>query len=892
MTSQTSRIWYSLPSEDAITGLGSDPSGLSEEEAKRRLERFGYNELEPEKAASPASIFFHQFKNVLVVILIAATLMSFALGETIDALVILAIIFAIAALGFIQEYRSERALEALKKMAALTATVLRGGAESEIPARDLVPGDIVILSVGDKVPADIRLIEAVNLRTDEAQLTGESVPSEKSVDPVHQNTPLAERSCIVYAGTVVSYGRGRGVVLSTRQETEFGKIASMMQRAPKVKTPLESRIERVGRLLGAIMIAVAVSSLLLGLAKGQPLLEMALWAVSLAVAAVPEALPAVVTGGLAIGVRRMARRNAIVRRLPAVETLGSTTVICSDKTGTMTKGEMTVRKVLVGRDLYEVTGAGYEPRGEILKDGTPVLNDDLVLIAKIGVLCNDASLTTASSPRIMGDPTEVALLVVSAKTNERVEKVRTDHPRIFEVPFTSERKRMTTVHRAPGRQLLYCMKGALESVLPCCEKAYFQGSLVSMDEDTIRQIHQASEQMVTEALRVLAFAYKMTSEDGEVLNESSSERGLVFLGLMGMIDPPREEVKEAIQKCRDAGIKVVMITGDHKGTAVAVAEDLGLLDRGRRTLTGVELDNLGSEEFDRIVDDVTLYARVSPEHKMRIVEALKEKGHIVAMTGDGVNDAPALKNSDIGVAMGVTGTDVTKEAADIVLADDNFASIVAAVEEGRGIYDNIRKYLLFLLSANIGEILLMFLAVIFSFPLPLLAVQILYVNLATDGLPALALGIDPPAQDLMRRRPRDPKLSIFSGLRYWIAGIALLMSSVMVYLFAHTLSSAGVLEARSVLFAAVILFELSFVFSCRSERQTIFRLGITGNKYLVAAVLWELTLLLLIMYTPSLAALFRLAPLRYADWLPVGLAGISGVVLAEASKVLVRKFRS
>ncbi len=890
-TPQVQRQWHSLPIRDVFTEVGSDPNGLSEEEARRRLERYGYNELQPEKATSPVTILLRQFKNILVVILIAAALLSIALGETIDAIVILAIVIAIAVLGFVQEYRSERALEALKKMAALTATALRGGAETEIPARELVPGDIAVLSVGDKIPADIRLTEAVNLRIDEAQLTGESVPSEKSVDPVPQGTPLAERFCLAYAGTVVSYGRGRGVVFSTGQETQFGKIASMMQAAPKVKTPLESRIERVGRVLGMAMIAVAVCALLLGLAKGQTLLEMVLWSVSLAVAAVPEALPAVVTGGLAIGVRRMAKRNAIVRRLPAVETLGSTTVICSDKTGTMTKGEMTVRKLLVGRDLYEVTGSGYEPTGQVLRDGIPILNDDLVLIAKVGVLCNDASMTTGNPSTISGDPTEVAMLVLAAKTNVEGEELRSDNKRVFEVPFTSERKRMTTVHRTTDRQLLFCMKGALESVLPCCKKAYLEGELVPMDSSIIRQVHDIGEQMSSDALRVLAFAYKMTSEDGTTLDESSSERGLVFMGLMGMIDPPREEVKEAIQKCRYAGIKVVMITGDHKGTAQAVAKDLGLLDGGR-SLTGVELDSLGPEEFARIVDDVTVYARVSPEHKMRIVGALKEKGHIVAMTGDGVNDAPALKKSDIGVAMGVTGTDVTKEAADIVLADDNFASIVAAVEEGRGIFDNIRKYLLFLLSANIGEISMMFLAVIFSYPLPLLAVQILYVNLATDGLPALALGIDPPARGLMRRPPRDPKLSIFSGLRHWIGGIALLMSSVMVLLFAYSLSSVGVSEARSVLFAAIIVFELSFVFSCRSEVQTVFQLGITGNRYLVAAVLWELVLMLLIMYTPSVAVLFRIVPLNLADWVSVAVAGLSGLVVAELSKILAGKLRN
>lgn len=872
-----------------IADLGSDVRGLNEEEAKLRLGRFGYNEFEPEKKSSRVAIFLRQFKNILVIILLAATLLSLALGETVDAVVIFVIVFAISLLGFVQEYRAERALEALKKMAALTATVMRGGLENEIPAREVVPGDVVVLSVGDKVPADMRLIEAVNLRTDEAPLTGESVSSEKQIDAVPQDTPLAERLCVAYAGTVVSYGRGRGVVFSTGPNTEFGKIASMMQAAPKVKTPLELRIENVGRVLGTLMVSVAVLAMLLGLVRGQPLLEMFLWAVSLAVAAVPEALPAVVTGGLAIGVRRMAKRNAIIRRLPAVETLGSTTVICSDKTGTMTRGEMTVRRIYVSQELYEVTGAGYEARGEILKDGMRILNDDLIAIAKVGVLCNDASMPFGSAQKIVGDPTEVALLVVAAKAGEVPERLKANHPRVFEVPFTSERKRMTTIHSTPDGQSLYCMKGALESVLPSCETTYFEGRVIPMDEATRHCIQRVAEQMAKDALRVLAFAYKSTERPD--LEERSAERQLIFLGLMGMMDPPRDEVRDAVQKCADAGIKVVMITGDHKGTAEAVAQELGLLTSGAKCLTGAELDVLGPGEFDQVADDVAVYARVSPEHKLRIVTALKKKGHIVAMTGDGVNDAPALKNADIGVAMGVTGTDVTKEASDVVLTDDNFASIVAAVEEGRGIYDNIRKYLLFLLSANTGELLIMLSAVLLGYPLPLLPVQILFVNLVTDGLPALALGIDPPMQDLMRRRPRDPKLSIFAGLKGWIMGITLLMSFAMMSLFAFSLTSRPLVEARSILFMAIIVFELAFVFSCRSQTQTIFHLGVTSNKSLVAAVLSQLMLLFVIMFTPSIAGLFEITTMGLDDWLVVAVVGISGFVSAEISKVVADRFR-
>ncbi len=884
------RSWHSIQVQDVIAELDSDTGGLETEEVKVRLQRFGYNELEQEKKTSSISLFLHQFKNVLVIILLAATVISLALGEIVDAVVILVIIFFVSLLGFFQEYRAEKALEALKKMAAHTATVIRGGVESEILARELVPGDIVILSVGDKVPADLRLLETVNLQVDEAALTGESVPSEKGTDSVSQDAPLADRTCVTYAGTVVSYGRGKGIVFSTAGQTEFGKIASLIQDTPKVKTPLELRMENVGRVLGTIMISVSVLVMLLGVARGSPLLEMFLWAVSLAVAAVPEALPAVVTGGLAIGVRRMARRNAIVRRLPAVETLGSTIVICSDKTGTMTEGEMTVRRIYLGEDLYEVTGAGYESKGEILKNDTPTINDDLALMTKVAALCNDASLSIANPPKVIGDPTEVALLVVAAKTNEQVSRLRSDNPRVFEVPFTSERKRMTTVHNAPNGQQLYCMKGALESVLPSCETAYMKGRTVPIDEGVIRCIHNVGEKMAKDALRVLAFAYKITPRTSQILEEGDSERGLIFLGLMGMMDPPREEVKEAVRKCSVAGIKVVMITGDHVGTAQAVAEELGLLSQEGKILTGNDLDSLQPEEFEKVVEDVVVYARVSPEHKLRIVRALKQKGHIVAMTGDGVNDAPALKNADIGVAMGITGTDVTKEAADIVLADDNFASIVAAVEEGRAIYDNIRKYLTFLLSANVGELLVMLFAGLIGYPLPLVPVQLLFINLATDGLPALALGVDPPAKDLMRRRPRDPKLSIFADVKGWIASIAILLTVAMMGLFTYSLMSKSLLEARSLVFASLILFELTFVFSCRSQSQTIFQVGLTSNRYLVAAVLSQIALLLAILYTPGIAPLLDVTPLTLEDWILVIPTGLSGFIFAEAIKSIANAF--
>jgi Ca2+-transporting ATPase len=545
----------------------------------------------------------------------------------------------------------------------------------------------------------------------------------------------------------------------------------------------------------------------------------------------------------------------------------------------------------VSRELYEVTGAGYDPRGDILRDGMPAKNDDLALIAKVAVLCNDASSILPGESKVTGDPTEIALLVVAEKAGERTEKLRTTHQRIYEVPFSSERKRMTTVHTTPDGQLLYCMKGALESVLQSTESVYFQGRSLPMDEGAKQHVQRVVEKMAESALRVLAFAYKTAPSTQHAHDDIDAEKGLIFLGVMGMIDPPRDEVKDAVQECYAAGIKVVMITGDHKATATAVARELGLLKPGGVVLTGAELDRLQPEEFEQAVENITVYARVSPDHKLRIVNALKRRGHIVAMTGDGVNDAPALKNADIGVAMGITGTDVTKEAADIVLTDDNFASIVAAVEEGRAVYENIRKYLVFLLSANVGELLIMLSASVLGYPLPLVPVQILYVNLATDGLPALALGIDPPMQDLMRRRPRDPKLSIFAGLRAWTVAIAILLSSTAVALFAWGLTRSGLAEARSLVFASVILFELAIVFSCRSQNRTLFQIGVFSNKHLVVAVLSQIALLLVIVYTPSAAALFEVVPISAKDWPLVIAVGLSGFILAEAAKTVLPKFR-
>lgn len=887
--------WHSLNLEDVVAKLATSRIGLSPNEAKRRLEYSGFNELEPEKRPMPLGIFLRQFKNILILILLVAVFVAFIAGQTIDAAVILAIVAAASVLGFIAEFRAERALEALKRMAALTATVVRDGKEQEIATRDLVPGDLVRLAAGDRIPADARLAEAVNLKLDEATLTGESSPVEKDANPLPADTPLVERRSVVYAGTTVTYGRGSAIVHSTGQRTEFGKIASLIRTAPKIKTPLEARIERLGRLLSIVVISVAVLILILGLARGESLPIMMLWSISLAVAAVPEALPAVVTAGLAIGVRNMARRNAIVRRLAAVETLGSTTVICSDKTGTMTKGEQTVRRIFVGLAPYEVTGTGYQLQGEIRKDGWAANDEGLVLLANLAILCNDARISSRPST-VIGDPTEAALLVAALKAGLSQDHVRSEYPRIGEIPFSSERKRMTTIHRRPEGNIICTMKGAIEVVLDRCDEIYDNGIIGKIDASVRAQILALADGMASEALRVIAFGYKVLPSHVNRFTEEECERGLVFLGLMGMIDPPRDEAKEAVQKCRTAGIKVVMITGDHKLTAKAIANELGLLDENSTVITGRELDTMTDEQLEETVERTAVYARVSPEHKMRIVKALRKKGHITAMTGDGVNDAPALKFSDIGVAMGITGTDVTKETADMILADDNFATIVSAIEEGRRIFDNIKKYLVYLLESSIGEVAIFALAMMMQLPLPLLPKHILYINLATDGLPAMALGVDPPEPGIMNHPPRNPKLGVFSDIKWWIIGLATLfiLGTFGVFYFALSANSngdGGIDKVRTMVFVSVILFEIFLPFSLRSLRASMVNVGVLRNKFLVAAVLWEMSLLVLLVNVPLLETAFGLVPLSATEWIMITGLAASRLVACELAKLFLRKLR-
>jgi len=892
-----SENWHNLEASKAVASLNSSSDGLSQEEAQKRLAQFGPNELVTKEKISPWLIFLEQFKSFLIIILLIAVVLSAILGEVVDAIIIGVIVVFACGLGFIQEYRAERAMEALKKMAAPTASVLRDGTETEIPSTELVPGDIILLRTGDRIPADARLIEAINLKTDEAPLTGESVPIEKISDPIEGEVNVGDRRNMVFMGTAAVYGRAKAIVTATGMATEFGKIAGMLQEVKAERTPLQINLDRMGKwiAIGALTLCFVLAGL--GVMRGHEILEMFIWGVALAVAAVPEALPAVVVISLAIGVRRMVKRHALMRRLPAVETLGCTTFICSDKTGTLTQDQMTIRRIYVDGKLIDVTGVGYEPKGEFYLNGKvikPGQNIALETLLKASGLCNDTSLTSVNGVwEIKGDPTEGALVVAAAKAGLWQKELGSQLPRIDEIPFSSETKRMTTIHQTLQGKVAYS-KGAPEVILSSCSHICRNGQereLTNEDRDNILSVAQG---MAGDALRVLGMAYRWLPDTAGTTE--AIEQEMVFVGLAGMIDPPREEVKEAVRLCDGAGIKSVMITGDHKLTAIAIAKELGLLKEGV-ALSGAELDSLSDEEFETLVEKVEVYARVSPAHKLRVIEALAKKGHVVAMTGDGVNDAPALKKADIGVAMGITGTDVTKEAADMVLTDDNFASIVAAVEEGRGIFGNIKKYLMYLLSSNIGEILLMAGAILFG-PLiglpygaiPLVAIQILWVNLATDGLPAIALSVDPADPDIMGQKPRPRGQGIFTKpvvILMTIGGIWSCLVNLGIFKWALD-GGRGMLEAQGLCFLTLIIIQFFKAYNFRSDKKSIFELGLFKNKWLNLAVSWEAMLLLIIVYTPFLQESFRTFSLGVVDWVIVILLAGSIFPVLEISKAVIR----
>jgi Ca2+-transporting ATPase len=916
--------WHSLEIKKVIEELGVDPkTGLNSEEVQKRLERFGFNELKETKKRTLFQIFIEQFKDIFILLLLVATVLSAFVGyyeskgaqkgileAYADSITIFIIVFLCAISGFVQEYRAEKAMEAMKKLTAPKARVWREKKELMIEAREVVPGDILLLEEGDRLPADARLIEIVDLKTDEAILTGESTPVKKELAILKEDCPISERKNMVFSATHIAYGRGKAVVVTTGMNTEIGKIAKMVQEVEEEETPLQRKLDDFAKKIARVVLVLA--AIIFGLEifseglKIKAFLDSFMTSIALAISVVPEGLPAIVTISLALGTKEFAKRNAIIRKLSSAESLGSVTVICSDKTGTLTKGEMTVRRIYLDGKLIDVSGVGYEPRGIfLLKDKVvePKKEKELSFLLKIGAICSNARLQTPDHRwYIVGDPTEGALIVSAAKAGFLQEDLERDYSRKHEVPFTSERKRMTTVNLTPEGELIAFSKGAPEIILERCNRVLENGKEVELTNEKREKILKINESLAGDALRVLAMAYKKLPPQTKEFDDEELEKNLVFVGIEGMIDPPRKEAIEANKKCQDAGIKTIMITGDHKLTAIAVAKEIGIFKEGDLVLTGAELDKMSDQDFEKIVEKVTVYARMSPELKMRIVNAFKKQGEIVAMTGDGVNDAPAVKRADVGISMGKTGTDVTREASDIVLADDNFATIVNAIEQGRVIYDNIRKYARYLMACNFDEVLVIgtfaILAGIFGeklFPLPLIPAMLLWINLVTDGAPAVALSIDPPEEGVMKRKPRNPKEGILSGMVAFIIVSFLLQSlgtflvfSLEYYLFPGTKMSEvpvhwlslpladpnretyrlmALNEARTVAFVQAAMFELFVVWNCRSEKESVWRMDKKAfkNKFFVIATLISMILTLSICYIPLTQKMFHLVPMGLAD---------------------------
>lgn len=875
--------WHSLGIQECLQLLETDTAGLTSKHAEQRRERFGENRLAEGERVSLLTIFLNQFRDFMVLVLMAATLISGLLGEYTDAITIIAIIIVNGILGFMQEVRAERSLASLKELAAPTAHVIRDGRKTTIPALELVPGDIVLLESGDRVPADIRLFSTQSLEVEESSLTGESLPVSKNTDPVEDvQAGVGDRKNMAYMGTMVTRGKGQGIVIGTGMDTEMGLIADLIQTAEDMETPLQRRLEQLGKVLVYVALAITAVVVITGILHGHRVYEMFLAGVSLAVAAIPEGLPAIVTIALALGVQRMIKRRAIVRKLPSVETLGCATVICSDKTGTLTQNMMTVQQVWAGGQFYDVSGTGFDPSGEFAQSGhkvDPLRRGDLRRLLEIGVLCNNSELAVDSSAKnerwtVFGDPTEGALLVAGAKAGIETEAISEQVTRLDELPFDSTRKMMSvlTKDRSGGLELL--VKGAADVLLDRCTHMLLDGRVIPLTGSLRKAVAQANESMATAALRNLGIAYRNVKDIGE-MKLPDPEKNLIFIGLVGMIDPPRPEVQAAISKCKRAGIKTIMITGDHQMTAEAIARQIGILPPNGMVINGKQLASMTDKELKARVEDIYVYARVSPEHKLRIVKALQENGHVVAMTGDGVNDAPAIKAADIGIAMGRTGTDVAKEASALILADDNFATIVAAIEEGRGIYDNIRKFIRYLLASNVGEILVMFFAMLAGLPLPLLPIQILWVNLVTDGLPAIALGVDPAEKNIMQKPPRNVRESIFArgvGVKILSRGVLIGLATLAVFWLTYNSQPDNLVKAQTMAFATLVMAQLIQVFDCRSVEGGIFSRNVFENPWLIISVIISGLLLIGVIYIEPLQPIFKTVPLHVLDWIVVMIA--------------------
>jgi Ca2+-transporting ATPase len=937
----TDQSWHSLHADKVLETLGVDPRvGLSPEEAQQRLEQYGPNALQEQPGSTWLERLVNQFKNTVVLLLIGAAIVSGITGEWYEAAAILLIVVLNAALGVVQEGRAEQALAALKKMSAPEAHLIRGGHVITTPEADVVPGDIVIIEAGNYIPADVRLIESANLQIDEASLTGESVPVNKNTEAdIASDAGLGDRKTMAYKSTIATYGRGKGVVVSTGMATEIGKIAQMIQSVEEEQTPLQKRLDQLGKWLvyGALIVCGLVFLLAFGRAAqdaaqeigittlrqffdslgnttlrsglGEGALSAFLTAVALAVAAVPEGLQAVVTITLAIGMGEMVRRNALIRRLPAVETLGSASAICSDKTGTLTKNEMTAVKLFVPGAMVDISGQGYQPDGTFYRDGSSIRPEeipDLSYLLTGALLSSDAQLEVSDNDsvgrdyRIVGDPTEGALVVAAAKANLTRERLEIMYPRVDEIPFDSTRKRMSTLHRDPdssNKHLLF-VKGAPDLVLELCTHMREAGDTLELTDAMRQSIGDVNRDMAQQALRVLAVAQRVFDRRPVEMDPSEHEQELTFIGLVGMIDPARPEVRPAIERARSAGIRTVMVTGDYPETARAIAREIGLLREGGEVITGKQLQGMGDDELVGHIEQVDVFARVSPEHKVRIVDAFRRRDYVVAMTGDGVNDAPALKRASIGVAMGITGTDVSKETADMVLTDDNYVSIVNAVEQGRIIYDNIRKFVYFLLSCNLAEIAVIFLGTLLGFPQTLTPIQLLWLNLLTDGAPALALGVEKGDPDVMARPPRPTNEPIIDPImRAGMIVQTIFITAVTLTGFFLGLREGRVLGlpeeeqlvmARSMAFTILAFSELIRAYTSRSELYSVFRIGVFSNRFMQYAVLVSVTLLLAVIYIPFLQPIFNTTPLTLVEWAEILPLMLVPSLAAEISKFFLR----
>ena len=879
-----------MTTEEVLSKLDSDQKGISSTQAKERLSQHGPNQLESPTKPSPLKIFIGKFKDYMVLVLIFAAIISFIAGETTNAYVILGIVVLVAIIGFVQEYKAEKAMEALREMVAPEADVIRDGQMSTIPAADLVPGDVVFLEAGDKVPADGRILEVTSLQVIESSLTGESMPVEKLVQTLPEDMALADRKNMVFMGTIISQGNCRAIVTATGLGTELGRISGLMKQE-QTEPPLKIKLQQLAKRQAILVMVISAIVFILMFSRGLPVIDALIASIALAVAGIPEALPFIVTLALAFGTQAMAKKNAIIRRLPEVETLGSTTVICTDKTGTLTTGEMTLREIRTYRKI-EVTGAGYDPSGQFISQGAKLepTEEDLARILKIGVHANNSAIERANGGwRVVGDPTEGAL-IVAAKKAGILDKIKDSSSRFIEYPFDSERMRMTTVDEVHKEGYIVSMKGAPEVVLSHCTKTTTPNGTKTLTEEDRRSILADADDMAENALRVLALAWKPISNNDPV-EVDCMESGLIFAGLTGMMDPPRKEVPEAIRVSKMAGIRTVMITGDHRLTARAIGKELGI--GNGEVIEGVQLDRMSSEDLREHIDDVSVFARVTAEHKVRIVEALKARGHIVAMTGDGVNDAPALTAADIGVAMGRTGTEVTKEASDMVIADDNFATIVSAIEEGRRIFDNIRKGTSYLLSVSFAELATIFFAVALGFPLPLLAAQILWINVVAEEFPAIGLALEPSHSDIMKRKPRDPKESMPSRpLMIYTLGIAAAIVAGTLGMYIITLQSNPDLSyARTVAFVGLGFFTVYNAYSSRSLQESVFRMNPLGNKTLLIGIAASILAILAVVYIPFMQFIFETRPLTSESWILILTTGLVVVLAAEVMKKILSGLR-